>query len=865
MIRSWLRSLANVFRRDEINARLDEEVQYHIDMHARRAVVAGMSLEDARREALVRFGGRDLWKEEARDAWRSRLLDEIARDLRFSLRAIKRHPGFATAVALTMALGIAATASIFSIADAFLFRPLPVPDGNRIVMIGDIQGEDQWLPASYLEFTDLRTMSRDASDIVAFFSSGFTYAGSDIVDRIRVGRVSRGYLDFVGAKLILGRLFVPDDHRESAAPVVVLDEMFWKTQLGARPDVVGQSLSLNGSSYTIAGVAHAMLEIGRRAPAAWIPLEHAPPWRDRGTHYLTVLAKVRDGATVQSLARDLDGAARRMREANNTTHGFVLAPLRDRLVGGDAGRGALVMVLASVGLLLVIAIANVAGLLQARTASRAGELGVRLTLGASRGRLVRQVTTEAMVLALFGCGLGLAFTHWIMRGLVWLWPPGIPRPFEIGMHPRVVTLAILLSFLGAIVAAALTSIARRGPLSVHFRSSSGATATHRVRRGLVVTQVAVTMMLLIAAGLTMRSLMLLLQRPIGFDTHQVLTASVSVPQSRYDPAGTRTFYRNLLDRVRTLPGVKDAGAVANLPLSGGGMNGDLEIEGREFPPGEAPIAEKMIVTPGYFQAMQIRLVRGRLFDERDHGNAPRSAIINEAMAKELWPDADPIGARIRSLSDSTQWENVVGIVSDVRMYELESEVDHMTYVPFDQFPSRGMSLVIRGLAAEVQTSALRAAVRAIDREVPVFGIQPYERVVFLASHNRRVPAVLLGAFATLALALAAIGLYGLLSYSVTQRRHEMGVRMAVGARSSDLMRLVFGDGMRLVAAGALFGMVAAAALARLIASLLYGIGPRDPLVYGFALVTVVLVALLACVLPARRASGLHPSTALRAE
>jgi predicted permease len=859
--RSTLQRIRRVVRHDDVQDRLDDEVRFHIDMQTQRNVERGLEPVEARRLALLEFGGRERYQEAARDEFRSRPLEELVRDLRSSVRTIRRQPGFALATTLTMAIGIAATASIFSVADAFLFRPLPFKDADRIVVLGDVQDSDTWLPASYLEFKDWRDMSRDASAVVATVNGGMSYVGTDRAERLRVGRVSEGYFEMFGLRPLIGRVLSRTDHAEGASRVAIASRAFWRQKFGEQPAILGQQVTLNRQSYTVVGVVESGLELGAEPTQLWIPLEPEAPWRDRGSHYLTVFARIRDGATLASLQRDLDGLAKRVRDANQTTHGIVAEGLRERIVG--PGRKPLYMLLGSVGLLLLISIANVAGLLQARTASRATELAVRTALGAGRWRLVRQIVTESVVLAVLGGALGVLLGVWVIKGFVWLWPTNVPRPVDIGIDLRVTLFALGLSVLGAFVAAVLTAVVRRGVVSLNDRASGGFGISQRIRRTLVAFEVAITVVLLVGAGLTMRSLERIMATNTGLATSQVLTARLVI--GREGPQ-QRAFFGELLDRIRALPGVDEAGAITNLPLTGGGMSGDFVIEGRPpFPRGEAPSAEKSIVTPGFFSTMQIPLLRGRGIETRDVAGATEVAVINETMAKRFWPNADPIGQRIRMMGDSTHWQMIVGVVGDTKLYSLEEPPGLNVYVPFEQWPAGGLGLAIRTTTPSAVAAALPGIVRSMDPMLPLLAVQPYEKIIYQVTHTRRVPAVLLGAFAALALLLAAVGLYGLLAYAVQQRRHEMGVRMAVGAQRGAVLRLVMGEGLRLVAAGTVLGVLSALGLARTIASLLYGVEPHDPMVFGLAALAITAVACVACALPAHRASRVDPATVLRSD
>jgi putative ABC transport system permease protein len=844
--------------------RLDEEIQFHVDMQTEKNVRLGMSPAEARTAALRSFGGRDRWVEATRDEYRSRPLEDFAKDLRHAVRALRRNPVFGTVAVLTLAIGIGATTAIFGVVDAYLLRPLPFRDSERLVVLFDKQAEGP-TPASLPEFDDWRRGSRTLSPMAASFQRSVTFRGATDADRVRAAMVSVEYFELLGVRPIVGRTFLPAEHAEGAPAVAVVSRGFWQQQLGGRRDAIGQAIVLDERPYTLVGVIPGALDLGAQRTAVWVPLERNTVWRNRGTHYLTVLGRLREGTTFAAAQTDLAGLAKRLEEVHHSGHGIAASSLREERVGG--GRQPLLVLLAAVSFVLLIAMANVAGLLQARATARAHELAIRRALGAGRGRLVRQALTEALLLAFLGGGAGVAVAHLGTRFLVSQWPTDAPLPVGVGVDARVLVFVLCLSGLAAIVAGVAPGVpGARATLGE--RNAAGAGGRRGVRRVLIAGEVALTMVLLVGAGLTMRSLDRLLRTNLGFDPESVLTFKVSLPSARYEEDGKqRNFFGALMERVEAHPGVTAAGAVLNLPLSGGSMNGDFTIEGRpRFRPADAPAAEKHIVTPGYFAAMRIRLVRGRSFTAQDREGSRQVAIVNESMARRFWPGGSPIGQRIQILGDSTDWQEIVGVVADVRHEALDRGAGLETYVPFAQFPAAGMTLVIRStLPAATLTSAVRADVRALDPMIPVFSIKPLTQVVAESARGRRTPAALLGIFAGIALLLAAVGLYGLLAFSVSQRAHEMGVRMAVGAERGAVVRLVLGEGLRLVGAGALIGAVLALALGRVLAALLYETSPVDPATFAVAAAVLAGTAVVACWAPAQRAARVDPVRALRGE
>jgi putative ABC transport system permease protein len=835
-------------------------------MQTEKNVRLGMSVADARAAALRSFGGRAQWTEATRDEYRSRPLEDFVTDLRQAARSLRRYPMFAAVVVFTLAIGIGTTTTIFSVVDAFLFRPLPFRDQERLVMLHDTQAFDEPSRVSLPEFDDWRRGLHTVSPLAASFHRGMNYRGAAGAERIRVGYISASYLDLLGVKPRLGRAFAPTEHAEGSPPVVIVSRAFWLQQLGARPDVVGRQLTLDDQTFTVVGVIDGALELGPEPAAGWIPLERNAIWRARGTHYLTVLGRLRDGITLDAARRDLAAAAKRFRDERRTEHGIAVTALRDQIVG--RARPQLLVLLAAVGFVLLIALANVAGLLQARAATRVHEFAVRRALGAGRSRLFRQTLTEALVLATLGGVMGIALALAGLRVLETQLLSTAPGSVDVAVNLRVLGFALAISILAAVAAAIAPGLPGLQPVTLRERGTAVGTGRRSVRRLLVALEVALTMVLLVGAGLTMRSLDRLMSTDFGFDPESVLTLKISLPSSRYgEDAQQRAFFDVLLERIRAHPSVHAAGAVMNLPLSGGSMNGDLAIDGLPpFRATDAPSAEKHIVTTGYFQAMRIPLLRGRLFTTEDRDETRDVTIINEAMAKRFWPGKDPIGQRIRAFGDSTMSQEIVGVVGSVRHEAIDRGAGLETYVPHTQYSSGSMTLVIRsGAPATALGATVREHVRTLDPQLPIYAMKPLRDVVSGSAQGRRAPATLLGFFAVTALVLAAVGLYGLLAFSVSQRAHEMGVRMAVGAERRDVIRLVLGEGMRLVGAGALIGAVLAVALGRVVAALLYETSPLDIGAFAVAALVLTTTAAVACWAPAHRAAGVDPVRVMRGD
>ncbi|HLK21313.1 MAG TPA: ABC transporter permease, partial [Bryobacteraceae bacterium] len=598
--------------------------------------------------------------------------------------------------------------------------------------------------------------------------------------------------------------------------------------------------------------------------------ERAVPYTNRGMHYMRVMARLKPGITIEQARADLAVLAHRLDAQNKSGHGIAALPLREQLFGNV--RLGLLLLLGAAGFLLLIATANVANILLARASGRAKEFAIRAALGAGRGRLISQTMAESLLLSSLGGVAGFLFALWGSDLLRLAWPPSIPRPQSFSLDWRVLAFLIFASLFSGVLfgLAPALQISLSGlneTLKDGWSQPSGS-ARSRLRGALVVSQIAIAALLLIGSGLLLRSFARVLEVDPGFRAENVLTMDISLPASKYkDDAQRLAFYDALLAGVRSLPGTSSAGAIVNLPLGDGGTNGDFQIQGRTFPAHQDPIAEKAIVSPEYFQAMGIRLLRGRLFSERDGRDAHTVAIINESLARKFWPNQDPIGQHLDiGLSEKASWQEIVGVVADVKIDALDVSTASEIYVPQAQKPEGAMTLVIRSTAdLSTLASAVRTQLASLDRELPVFNVQTMEQVVSNSLSGRRMSTILLAAFAACAMLLASIGIYGVVSYWVAQRTREIGIRSALGANRSDILRMVLGHGMLLAVAGTAIGLAASLALTRFLATLLFGVSTHDLATMASAAGGLILVALFACLVPARRAMQVDPLVALRFE
>jgi putative ABC transport system permease protein len=815
---------------------------------------------------------------------------QLRQDVRYAVRGMRRQPGFVAVVIATLALGIGANTAMFSIVHAVLLRPLPYGSPHRLVAVWNTWTGRTAAGLSDPEYLDYSERSRTIA-IAAMSSTAVNVtSGAGDAERVQGAAMTVNGLQVLGVVPALGRGFLPDEERNGRDRAVLLSDGIWRRRFGASPAIVGSQIHVNGVPHVVAGVLPAgfllPLDFLMDAPIEVVlplALDRAAPRNRRGGHYLMGFGRLAPGATPETAAAEMQSIlAPLMREypEEHDQGDFAIAvrPLRDDLLGSS---GAVLSTLAgAVGLVLLLACANVANLMLARGEARRRELAVRAALGASRLRVARQLLTESCVLAGLGAAAGLLVAFGTARAVVALGGSVFPRLGQAELNGVVVLFTAVLALgvgllFGAIPAMQLSHAGAGETLKDGSRGTEGRS---RVRRALVVCQVGLAVVLVIAAGLLIKSFVRLTRVPSGLDAANVLTMRISLPAARY-PERTEivSFYSRFTERVAALPGVRDAGAGSGLPLAVSSGDWSFDIEGRPRINTRRPgAADWYVVTPGYFEALNIQLVRGRLPAESDAEQAPPVVLVNEATARALFPSTDPIGKRVR-LSQTTgaeqPWRTIVGVVGDVRQRGLDTAPRTEIYIPYRQFlhfsaggQVRAMSLVIKAdVAPESLVGAVRAELRAIDPEVPAAQVRTMDDVIAASVTDRRLNTLLIGTFGGLALALAAIGLYGVMAYSVTQRTREMGVRIAVGASRASVLALVVGQAVRLVAAGIVLGTAVALAAAETLASLLFDVEPRDPAILALAPVVLLAAGVLASYLPARRATRVDPVTALRAE
>ena len=816
-----------------------------------------------------------------------RLEDEMFQDLRFGLQMMIKNPGFTFVAIVTLALGIGANTAIFSVVNAALLRPLPYPQPEQLVLIEERARNMTSMSVAYPNFLDYREQNQVCARMAAFRWRGVDLTGVSEPERLDGYEVSAGFFETLGVSPTHGRAIQPEEDREGAQPVVVIGHELWARRFNSDPNLVGGGVTLNGNSYTVIGVMPA----GFRFPDAaqlWTPLGlGARSLMDRGEHQgLTGLARLKPGVRIEQARADLETIAGRLAQQYKTSNEGVSVNvnlLTEELVGYV--RPTLRMLFGAVGFVLLIACANVANLLLARAAGRRKEMAIRAALGAGRGRLIRQLGVESALMAAISGALGIALAFWTVGLLktTALVSGSLPRAAEINIDGRALVFTLLLSLLSGIIfgLAPALQISRADvheALKEGWSAAAGGFSRNRVRSLLVVAEIALALVVLIGGGLMVQSFIRLMRIDPGFNPEDTLVMDLALPPARYPAGESQTsFYQRLIERLEGLPGVQAAGLAGPLPFSGASSQSRAIQDGVPFARENTVLSDYLTVSPDYFQAMGIRLIRGRSFTERDTASSPLAIVVDEMTAQRFWPNQDPLGKRMafelimrENGPPLPRWREVVGVVGHVKHYGLRAESRQQIYASYLQAPyyNRGilpqMSLILRGGGdRQSLVSAARSEVLALDRNLPVYDIRTMDQVLSNSVSRTRLSMWLMGAFAVMGLFLAASGIFGVVSYTVTQRTHEIGVRRALGAQTRDVLRLVVGQGMRLALVGAGVGLVASFGLTRLMSKLLFGVGATDPLTFIAIALLMLCVALVACWIPARRAAKVDPLVALR--
>ena len=809
-----------------------------------------------------------------------RLEDEMFQDLRFGLRILLKHPGFASIAILTLALAIGANTAIFSVVNALMVRPLPYPDEDRLIWIEEVSRTDPAIPPYGGHFLDWQEHSQTLEGIAQIESESRTLTGLGEAERLEVGTISAGLLPVLGVHtLALGRNFTENEDKPRGDRVAILRHDFWRQRFNSDPNIIGKSITLNDLPFTVVGVLPESFRFFFNFDIA-VPLALNPHEELAGTNrsFQSTVARLKPGVTRDEARLELDALLARYEESRPEKSQRILdnrtqiVSLHDHLLGDTTQP--LLILLGAVGLIMLIACANVANLLLARAVGRQKELAIRSALGASRLRLVRQMLTECILLAAAGGTAGLLLAWWLTGLLSSLNSTstfgGMARVALITIDLRVLTFTLLASLLTAVMFGLLPSLQLSRPnlnLSLKEGGQSGSFHGRSLRGVLMVSEIALAIVLLVGAGLLLRSFVKLLRVDPGYVADNVLTARVQLTPLYKDKTKRIQFYDQTLQRLAAIPGVTSVGATSHLPLTGYNMGGSLRVEGRARPAdGKDPSAPIGAVSPDYFRTMGIRLLAGRLFNDRDNLDAPSVAVLSESLARDLFPGEDPIGKRLFVAGSGADLSTVIGVVGDIRHKGLDSQIDWADYLSYRQTPRPSMALVLRSAVnATSLAKVVRDTVHEVDPALPVYQVMTMNERLSDSVSARRLNLTLLGSFAALALLLAAIGVYGVISYVVTGRTHEIGIRMALGAQRSHVLKLFLRQGMSLVLMGVGLGTLGALALTRLMTSLLFSISPDDPFTFASVATLLSLIALVACYVPARKAARVDPLVALRHE
>ena len=811
-------------------------------------------------------------------------MGNLIQDARYSIRTLAKRPAFAIIAVLTLALGIGANTAIFTVVDAALIRSLPYENPDALVHFWETTQKQDFSQheASYPDYLDLREQNRVFEDMAGYNQGSLTLTARDGSERLRAARVTSSFFPLLGVKPTLGRTFLEGEDQPGAEPTVIISHGLWQRRFGSDSQIIGQTISLNGESFTVVGVLPPQFKFARVGDAeVWVPLNPLPfQVSRRNLYWLNVIARIKSGVTLKQAQSEMDSFAEQFQQQHPDSHtgtGILLVNLQEEIVGRV--KPVLLALVGAVAFVLLIACANVANLLLARSAGRRKEIAVRIALGASRLRLIQQLLTESLVLALAGGVLGLLWALWGVELLVAAIPESLlsfmPYLEGLSINAGVLCFTAAITLLTGIIFGIAPALqATKQELHESLKEggrSSGGYSRARLRNALVVAEVALALVLLVGAGLMMRSLVRLLQVDPGFDTNNLLTFQITLPDSKYsEMPQALAFHQQLIARIEALPGVRGVGTTSLRPLSGGGNTASFMIEGQPAPdPARKPEGNVRTISTNYFRVMGIPLVKGRLFTETDNATAPNSLVINQTLANRFFPGQDPVGQRIVFGFDSQRrpWL-IVGVAGDEKVTSLDARTTPVIYFHYLQDVESSMGVLVRTSSDPASMiAAVRSEISAMDSDVPMFSVMTMEQMISNSQSTfvRRYPTFLIGVLAAVALMLAAIGIYGVISYSVTQRTHEIGIRLALGAQKRDILKLVVGQGLILMLSGLGIGLGAALALTQFLSSILFGVSATDPVAFAGVSALLAVVALLACYIPARKATKVDPMVALRYE
>jgi putative ABC transport system permease protein len=875
-LRSWLTRTASMVQKRKLDAELDEDIRLHLQLAADENVRRGMPADEAMAAAKREFGNVERMKEDYRHERGLPLLEVIGRDVRLSLRSLGRTPLFALVAILTVGIGIGANTAIFSVVHGILTKRLPYADADRLslLMLNRPQQNLERMPLSLADYLDWRERNTVYDKVAAYGNELFNITGGGDVEQVTGAVATSGFFDVLGVPAAAGRTFLPGEDQPGAAPGVVISHSLWQRRFHGAADTVGRSIVLNGTAYTVLGILPADFEFGVNGAEVWCPLKLTPPQR-RGPYFLWVVAHRRDSVTAEQAAaqnRAISGQLETAYPKDNHGVHFVAAPLQEYMVGSL--QKPLYVLQGAVLFVLLIASANVGHLILARATARERESAVRVALGATRSRLMSQWLTESMVLALIGGSIGVALAAWGTTVLKEIAPSNIPRLQSVALDRTVLLYTAVCSLVSAAVFGCLpvvrTSVNHLGD-SLKAGGRGLQVIRPRLRSAVIIAEVALSLMLLVGAGLLLKSFLRLQSVDPGFTPSNVLSALISVDPSRYSTnEQLLVFYHELLERVRRIPGVVDAGLGNSLPPNVLELTDSFSIEGRPWPTEQsAPIGPVLFVTPEYFSTLSIPVTRGRNFSVDDRLNSVQVTIISETMAERYFPGQDPIGKRIKvggPERPEAPWMEIIGIVGDAKYSGLETAFEPTRYQAISQVPWLGVYLVVKtagepsGIVAE-----LRRNLAQIDPEVPLARLATMNDAMQGAVTQPRFRTQLLSVFSAIGLLLAAGGIYGVMSYSVSKRTQEIGLRMSLGARNRDVLWMVIGEGLALGCAGIVLGVIGSLALTRVLRTLLFEVTPTDPITFIMVSAFLLCVMLAACYLPARRAARVDPMSALKYE
>jgi predicted permease len=885
MLNDLLYRMRALFRRGSVEEELDDELRFHFDRQVEKFTRSGMTEEEAKRRARLAFGGHEQVKEDCRDARGTAFLELTMQDTRYAFRQLLANPTFSLVMILTLALSIGANSAIFSVINGVLLKRLPYRQPDRLVRIFLSSREYPKFPLNPFDFLDFRARNHSFESIAAFTRGDVQLSGDGEPERLNAFGITSGYFRVLGLQPELGREFDFQAEIPGNGLQVILSDRLWRTRFGADPNIIGRKITMNMQPFTVIGV----MPPGTEHPGneyhavaygesvdVWWPFSFAGNSNQRGSHFIEGIGRLNDGVSAERARAEMNAIMTQIgREHSYDSRWTVLVvPLYTELVGSS--RQMLLVLLGSVGIVLLIACANAANLLMVRASARQREIAVRLAMGAPRARVVRQLLTESLLISFTGGALGLGLAYGGVQALVSLLPAGFPRAHDIHLSGPVLAFTLLVSFVTGILFGLAPALQASGTdpkegLQKSARTSTAGRNQGRLRNALVIAEVSLASVLLIGAGLMLRTFLNLIHLNPGFQQDHLLTATLSLPHSQYKTRDQiAQFYDRLASSLNALPGVQSAGAGSDLPWTGYDENaGGFLLEGKKPQPNQENHARYHMATPGYFSAMGIPLLEGRFFTEADKKDAPMALIINHAMAERYWPHEDVIGKRITFEDEpkkDSDWMTVVGVVGDVKDQPNSPGAEPSFWWSEFQAPEPDMSVAIRTHSDPRQVAdGLRDAVHQLDPALAAADVKQMDSVVDTSVSTPRFTFVLVGLFASLAILLAAIGAYGVIAYSVSQRTPEFGLRVALGAQRTDLLRMVLVQSAKLAVTGTLVGVLLALSLGRVMRNLVYGVSPTDPAILFSVVALVFAVALVASYVPARRASRSDPMETLRAE